>query len=57
VTRGTRGTRPRQVAFRNNVWMYYIKKLNNDEYPKDRKHLSVKYGFKCTKQLLGVCAT
>jgi hypothetical protein len=41
------------VAFKNSVWMYYIEKLNNVEYPKDRKCLSVKYGFKCVKQPLG----
>jgi hypothetical protein len=40
------------VAFGNSAWMYYIKKLNNGEYPHNRKHLSVKYGFKCGKQLL-----
>jgi hypothetical protein len=40
-------------AFENSVWMYYIEKLNNGKYPKDRKRLSVKYGFKCAKQLLG----
>jgi hypothetical protein len=33
--------------------MYYIEKLNNDEYSPNRKHLSVKYIFKCTKQPLG----
>jgi hypothetical protein len=31
------------VTFENSVWMYYIKKLNNGEYPPDRKRLSVKY--------------
>jgi hypothetical protein len=40
------------VAFGNNVWMYYIQKLNNDEHPPNRKHLSVKYGFKCAKRPL-----
>jgi hypothetical protein len=25
--------------------MYYIEKLNNDEYPLNRKRLSVKYGL------------
>jgi hypothetical protein len=29
--------------------MYYIAKLNNGEYPLNRKRLSVKYGFKCAK--------
>jgi hypothetical protein len=24
------------IAFENSVWMYYIKKLNNGEYPKDK---------------------
>jgi hypothetical protein len=32
---------------------YYIEKLNNGEYLNDRKHLSIKYGFKCAKQPLG----
>jgi hypothetical protein len=32
--------------------MYYIEKLNNGEYPLNRKCLSVKYGFKCAKQPL-----
>jgi hypothetical protein len=32
--------------------MYYIEKLNNDEYPMDKKRLSVKYDFKCVKQPL-----
>jgi hypothetical protein len=41
------------VAFRNSVWMYYIQKLNNNQYPPNRKRLSVKYGFKCAKQPLG----
>jgi hypothetical protein len=41
------------VAFGKNAWMYYIEKLNNDQYPLDRKRLSVKYGFKCAKQPLG----
>jgi hypothetical protein len=41
------------VTFGNSVWMYYIEKLNNDEYSPNRKHLSVKYIFKCTKQPLG----
>jgi hypothetical protein len=41
------------VAFRNNVWMYYIQKLNNGQYPLNRKHLLVKYSFKCIKQPLG----
>jgi hypothetical protein len=40
------------VAFENSVWMYYIEKLNTDEYPMKRKRLSVKYGFKCAKQPL-----
>jgi hypothetical protein len=40
------------VAFRNSALMHYIEKLNNDEYPPNRKHLSVKYGFKCVKQPL-----
>jgi hypothetical protein len=33
--------------------MYYIQKLNNGEHPPNKKHLSVKYGFKCTKRPLG----
>jgi hypothetical protein len=41
------------VAFENSAWMNYIEKLNNGEYPPNRKHLSVKYGFKCAKQPLG----
>jgi hypothetical protein len=41
------------VAFWNNVWMYYVEKLNNGEYPTGRKCLSVKYGFKYDKQPLG----
>jgi hypothetical protein len=40
------------VAFGNSVWMYYIEKLNNSEYPPNRKRLSVKCGFKCAKQPL-----
>jgi hypothetical protein len=41
------------VAFRNSAWMYYIEKLNNDEYQLNRNSLSVKDGFKCAKQSLG----
>jgi hypothetical protein len=41
------------VAFENSAWMYYIQKLNNGQYPPNRKCLSVKYGFKCAKQPLG----
>jgi hypothetical protein len=41
------------VAFGNSVWMYYNQKLNNGQHPPNRKHLSVKYGFKCAKQPLG----
>jgi hypothetical protein len=41
------------VAFGNSVWLYYIKKINNGEYPPNRKHLSVKYGLKCAKQPSG----
>jgi hypothetical protein len=37
------------VAFGNIVWMYYIEKLNNGEYPPNRKRLSLKYAFKCAK--------
>jgi hypothetical protein len=40
------------VAFENSVWMYYIEKLNNGEYPMDRKRLLVKCSFKCVKQPL-----
>jgi hypothetical protein len=40
------------VAFGNSAWMYYIEKLNNGEYPPNKKRLSVKYGFKCAKQPL-----
>jgi hypothetical protein len=32
--------------------MYYIEKLNNGEYPPNRKHLSVKYDFNCAQQTL-----
>jgi hypothetical protein len=41
------------VVYGNSVWMYYIEKLNNVEYPTDRKCLLVKYDFKCAKQSLG----
>jgi hypothetical protein len=41
------------VAFGNSAWMYYIQKLNNGQYPPNRKCLSVKYDFKCAKQPLG----
>jgi hypothetical protein len=41
------------VAFGTSAWMYYIEKQNNGEYLKNRKHLSVKYDFKCVKQPLG----
>jgi hypothetical protein len=41
------------VAFISSVWMYYIEKLNNDEYSSNRKRLSVKYDFKCANQPLG----
>jgi hypothetical protein len=41
------------VAFENSASIYYIEKLNNDEYPTDRKRLSIKYDFKCAKQPLG----
>jgi hypothetical protein len=41
------------IAFGNSAWMYYIHKLNNGQFPPNRKHLSVKYGFKCAKQPLG----
>jgi hypothetical protein len=41
------------VAFGNSARMYYIEKLNNGEYPPNRKCLSVKYSFKCAKQPLG----
>jgi hypothetical protein len=40
------------VTFGNSDWMYYIKKLNNGEYPSNMKPLSVKYGFECVKQPL-----
>jgi hypothetical protein len=33
--------------------MYYIEKLNNGEYPPNKKRLSIKYGFKYVKQPLG----
>jgi hypothetical protein len=33
--------------------MYYIQKLNNGQYPPNRKYLSIKFGFKCSKQPLG----
>jgi hypothetical protein len=42
------------VTFENSVWMYYIKKLNNGEYPPDRKRLSVKYDFKCNPWVLSI---
>jgi hypothetical protein len=32
--------------------MYYIEKLNNGEYPMDKRRLSIKYGYKCAKQPL-----
>jgi hypothetical protein len=38
------------VVFKNSTWMYYIQKLNNGCI---WKCLSVKYDFKCAKQLLG----
>jgi hypothetical protein len=41
------------VAFENSACMYYIEKLDNGEYPPNRKRLSVKYGFMCAKQPLG----
>jgi hypothetical protein len=41
------------VGFGNSAWMYYIQKLNNDQYPSNRKHLSIKFGFKCSKQPMG----
>jgi hypothetical protein len=41
------------VGFRNSACMYYIQKLNNGQYPPNRKHLSIKFGFKCSKQSLG----
>jgi hypothetical protein len=41
------------VGFRNSAWMYYIQKLNNGQYPPNRKRLSIKFGFKCSKQPLG----
>jgi hypothetical protein len=41
------------VAFGNTAWMYYIQKLNIGQYPLNRKHLSIKFGFKCSKQPLG----
>jgi hypothetical protein len=34
------------VVFESSVWMDYIEKLNNSEYPSDRKR------FKCAKQPL-----
>jgi hypothetical protein len=40
-------------AFGNNAWMYYIQKLNNGQYPPNRKHLLIKYSFKCAKQPFG----
>jgi hypothetical protein len=33
--------------------MYYVDKLNNGQYPKDRKRLAIRFGFKCAKQPLG----
>jgi hypothetical protein len=41
------------VAFGNSAWMYHLQKLNNGEHPLNRKHLSIKYDFKCAKQPLG----
>jgi hypothetical protein len=41
------------VGFENSAWIYYIQKLNNDQYLSNRKHLSIKFGFKCSKQPLG----
>jgi hypothetical protein len=40
------------VAFENSAWMYYIQNLNNGQYPPNRKHLSIKFDFKCSKQPL-----
>jgi hypothetical protein len=33
--------------------MYYVDRLNNGQYPKDRKQLAIGFGFKCVKQPLG----
>jgi hypothetical protein len=33
--------------------MYYIDRLNNDQYPKDRKRLAIGFGFKYANQPLG----
>jgi hypothetical protein len=41
------------VGFENSVWMYYIQKLINGQYPPNRKCLSIKFGFKCSNQPLG----
>jgi hypothetical protein len=32
--------------------MYYVDRLNNGQHPKGRKRLTIKYDFKCAKQLL-----
>jgi hypothetical protein len=40
------------VVFGNSACMYYIKKLNNGEYPPNMKCLSIKYSFNCAKQPL-----
>jgi hypothetical protein len=41
------------VGFENSACMYYIQKLNNEQDPLNRKRLSIKFGFKCSKQPLG----
>jgi hypothetical protein len=33
--------------------MYYIDRLNNDQHPKGRKRLAIRYDLKCAKQPLG----
>jgi hypothetical protein len=33
--------------------MYYVDRLNNDQYPKDKKRLVIRFDFKCAKQSLG----
>jgi hypothetical protein len=42
------------VGFENSAWMYYSQKLNNGQYLSNRKRLSIKFGFKCSKQPLGL---
>jgi hypothetical protein len=31
--------------------MYYVDRLNNGQYPKDKKRLAIGFSFKCAKHL------